>query len=61
MSNEKETRNIHGIDVIVVRDRKNGCEECVFTGYCDRAANHTEEACAEEMIGSNFHFEKPNQ
>ena len=61
MPDNNEIRKIHGIDVIVVWDRKNGCDECVFTGYCDRAANHTEEVCGEEMIGRNFHFERPNQ
>lgn len=61
MTKSNGIMNIHGLDVIVVKDRKNGCEECVFQGFCDMAANHTEEVCGEEQIGYNFHFEKPNQ
>lgn len=56
-----EIRNVHGINVKIVRDRENGCEECIFNGYCERAANHTEEACGEEQIGRNCHFEKVEQ
>ena len=61
MDNNQEIRNVHGINVIVVKDRNNGCDECVFTGYCDRAANHTEEVCFEEMISRNHHFERAEQ
>ena len=63
MDNNQEIRNIHGIDVIVIKDRNNGCEECVFANsyYCNNAANHTEEVCGEEMIGRNHHFERAEQ
>ena len=61
MEKNQEIRNVHGINVIIVKDRKNGCEECVFTNYCERAANHTEEVCGEEMIGRNHHFERAEQ
>ena len=57
----EKVRNIHGINVVIVKDRHNGCDECAFSGYCERAANHTEEVCGEEMIGRNHHFEKVEQ
>jgi len=59
--NMEKIRKIHGINVIVVKDKHNGCEECVFSNYCGLAANHTEEVCFEEMIGRNYHFEQVEQ